>query len=466
MKEKQKTLKHPVSVSGPGLHTGKNVTLTFKPAPEDHGFKFQRTDLEGHPIVNASVENVVDTNRGTSLEQNGVRINTTEHALAACVGMGLDNVIIELDGPETPILDGSAKFYVEAIEKAGIIEQKEAKIWYELDSNLVYSNPDQKSELLAIPSSEYKVSVMIDFDEKVLGTQNAIMNRIEEFRTQIAPCRTFVFLHELEYLIHNNLIKGGDLNNAIVFVNRLIQQEELDRLAKFFNKPRVEVLKEGILNNLELYFVNEPARHKLLDVVGDLALVGVPLKAHIIATRPGHSSNTQFAKLIRKHIREVSKLPPAPVYDPNKPPLYDINQIKRILPHRPPFLLVDKILELGEDYVIGMKNVTMNEPFFVGHFPDEPLMPGVLQVEAIAQTGGVYVLSSVPDPENYITYFLKIENVRFRQKVVPGDTLIFHLKLLSPFRRGVCHMKGTAWVGNKIVTEAEMMAQIVRKPDL
>lgn len=465
MKEKQKTIRQPISVSGAGLHTGRTVTLTFRPAPENHGFKFQRTDLEGHPIVNAGVENVVDTNRGTSLEQNGVRINTTEHALAACVGMGLDNVIIELDCIETPILDGSARQYVEAIEKVGLIEQKEEKIWYELDSNIVYNNPDHKIELLAIPSKEYKVSVMIDYDEKVLGTQNAILSRISDFKTEIAPCRTFVFLHELEYLIHNNLIKGGDLNNAIVFVNRLISQDELDRLAKFFNKPRVEVLKEGILNNLELKFPNEPARHKLLDVVGDLALVGVPLKAHIIATRPGHSSNTQFAKLLRKHIREVSKQPPAPVYDPNKPPLYDVNEIKRILPHRPPFLLVDKILEIGESHIVGMKNVTMNEGFFVGHFPDEPLMPGVLQVEAIAQTGGVYVLNSVPDPENYITYFLKIENVRFRQKVVPGDTLIFRLELLSPFRRGICHMKGVAWVGNKIVTEAELIAQIVRKPD-
>ncbi|MGB4205414.1 MAG: bifunctional UDP-3-O-[3-hydroxymyristoyl] N-acetylglucosamine deacetylase/3-hydroxyacyl-ACP dehydratase [Bacteroidales bacterium] len=465
MKEKQKTIKQPVSVSGAGLHTGKTVTLTFKPAPENHGLKFQRIDLEGHPVVNASVENVVDTNRGTSLEQNGVRINTVEHVLAACVGMGIDNLIIELDGIETPILDGSAGQYVEAIEKVGIIEQKEEKIWYELDSNIAYTNPDSKIELLAIPSNEYRVSVMIDYDENVLGTQNAILNKISDFKSEIAPCRTFVFLHELEYLIHNNLIKGGDLNNAIVFVNRLIGQDELDRLAKFFNKPRIEVLKQGILNNLELYFPNEPARHKLLDVVGDLALIGVPLKAHVIATRPGHTSNVQFAKLIRKHIREVSKQPLAPCYDPGKPPLFDINQIKRILPHRPPFLLVDKILEIGEDYIIGMKNVTMNEPFFVGHFPDEPLMPGVLQVEALAQTGGVFVLNSVPDPENYNTYFLKIEDVRFRQKVVPGDTLIFKLELLSPFRRGICNMKGTAWVGRKIVTEANLMAQIVKKTD-
>ena len=466
MKEKQKTLKQPASLKGTGLHTGQDVTLTLKPAPANHGYRFQRIDLEGHPIINANVDNVVDTNRGTSLEQNGVRIYTTEHVLASCYGMGLDNVLIELDGPETPILDGSARFYVEAIEKAGIIDQKEEKIWYELDSNILYTNPDSKVELIAIPSGEFKISVMIDFDEEILGTQFASLNSLDEFKTGIAPCRTFVFLHELEYLIQNNLIKGGNLNNAIVFVNRIVSQEELDRLAEFFNKPKVEVLHQGVLNNLELFFTNEPARHKLLDVIGDLALVGVPLKAHIIATRPGHSSNTQFAKLICKHIREISKQPLAPVYDPNKPPVYDINAIKRILPHRPPFLLVDKILELGDDYVVGMKNVTMNEAFFVGHFPDEPLMPGVLQVEAIAQAGGIFVLNSVPDPENYHTYFLKIENVRFRQKVVPGDTLVFRLELLSPFRRGLCHMKGTAWVGNKIVTEAEMMAQIARRQDV
>jgi UDP-3-O-[3-hydroxymyristoyl] N-acetylglucosamine deacetylase / 3-hydroxyacyl-[acyl-carrier-protein] dehydratase len=465
MKEKQKTIGQAVSVSGTGLHTGKSATLTFKPAPENHGIKFMRTDLEGNPIVNASVENVVDTNRGTSIEQNGVRINTTEHVLAACVGMGLDNVLIELDGSETPIIDGSAKHFVAAIEKAGVVEQKAEKIWYELDSNISYVSPDQKVELLAVPSKDYKLSVMIDFDDKVLGNQHASLNKIEEFKNEIASCRTFVFLHELEYLIHNNLIKGGDLNNAIVFVNRLIEQDELDRLAAFFNKPKVEVLKEGILNNLELHHSNEPARHKLLDLIGDLALVGIPLKAQIIAKRPGHASNTQFAKLIHKHIREVSNQPKAPVYDPNKPPIFDINAIKRILPHRPPFLLVDKIIEMGDDHIIGLKNVTMNESFFVGHFPDEPLMPGVLQIEAIAQTGGIYVLNSVPDPENFITYFLKIDNVRFRNKVVPGDTLVFRLELLSPFRRGICHMRGTAWVGDKIATEAEMMAQIVRKPN-
>lgn len=466
MKEKQKTISQAVSVSGTGLHTGNNVTLTFKPAPENHGFKFRRTDIDGQPLVNALADNVVDTNRGTSLEKNGVRINTTEHVLAACVGMGLDNVLIELDSSETPITDGSAKFFADAIEKAGVVEQQANKIWFEIDSNIRYSDPDHKVELLAVPSSDYRLSVLIDFDEKMLGSQNAVLNNIAGFKTEIAPSRTFVFLHELEYLVNNNLIKGGDLNNAIVFVNRIISQEELDRLAKFFNKPKVEVLREGILNNVELHHPNEPARHKMLDLLGDLALVGMPFKAQIIASRPGHASNAAFAKLIRKHITEKSKQLKPPPYDPDKPPLYDINAIKRILPHRPPFLLVDKIIDMSEDFVIGVKSVTMNESFFVGHFPDEPVMPGVLQIEAIAQTGGIYVLSSVPDPENYITYFLKINNVKFRQKVVPGDTMVFYLELLSPFRRGLCHMRGTAWVGSKIVTEADMVAQIVRKPNV
>ena len=464
MIEKQKTLSEAVSVSGAGLHTGQEVTLTFRPAPENHGFKFRRVDLPGQPIIDADADFVTDTSRGTTLEHNGVKVSTVEHALAALTGMDLDNVLIDLDCVETPILDGSSGFYIEALRKAGIVEQNAERKYYKVTEVLRFSDPDKKVELLILPDDTYKVSVMIDYDTKVLGTQNAHLSHINDFAAEIGACRTFVFLHELEYLIQNNLIKGGDLSNAIVFVNRLIDQDELDRLAKFFNKPKVEVLKEGILNNLELHFANEPARHKLLDVIGDLTLAGTRIKGHVIASRPGHSANTNFARIIKHHIKSEQSQPVIPYYDLTKPPLYDVNQIRRILPHRPPFLLVDKILHMSDHDVVGLKNVTMNEGFFVGHFPEEPVMPGVLIVEAMAQTGGIFVLSSVPDPENYITYFMKMENVRFRQKVVPGDTIIFHLELISPFRRGISHMKGVAYVGNKIVTEAELMAQITKKP--
>ncbi|MCK9202948.1 MAG: bifunctional UDP-3-O-[3-hydroxymyristoyl] N-acetylglucosamine deacetylase/3-hydroxyacyl-ACP dehydratase [Bacteroidales bacterium] len=463
MSEKQKTIINPVSISGVGLHTGKEVVITFKPAPENYGFKFRRTDLATDTLVDADVDNVVDTSRGTSIEQDGIRIDTIEHVLAALTGLEIDNVMVELSQSETPILDGSARLYIDALQSAGIVEQKALRKYFELNSNITYVNPEKKVEMIAIPSKEFRVSVMIDYESKVLQSQNATLNHIHQFKTEFATCRTFVFLHELEYLLNNNLIKGGDLSNAIVFVDRIISRKELDHLAQFFNKPKVEVLKEGILNNLELQYPNEPARHKLLDIIGDLSLVGMPLKAHIIATRPGHYSNVEFARLIKKHLKKEKRNVDIPRFDLNKTPLYDINQIKNILPHRPPFLFIDRILEMGSDYVVGLKNVTMNESFFVGHFPNEPVMPGVLMIEAMAQSGGILALSTVDDPQNYSTYFAKIESVKFRQRVVPGDTIIFFNQLNGPIRRGLISMKGIAYVGNKIVMEAEMMAQIQRK---
>lgn len=463
MPENQKTIKRPVSLTGVGLHTGNEVTLTFLPAPVNTGKKFVRVDLEGRPEINALVENVVDTDRGTSIEENGARVQTVEHVLAAVAGLEIDNLIIELDQTETPIMDGSSRFFIEALEKCGIQEQPALREYLELKTPVFYEEPEHKIEMVAMPYSRFKVTTMIDFETKVLGAQYAIMENIGEFRKEISICRTFVFLHELEYLLSNQRIRGGDLANAIVFVNRAVSQEELNRLAQLFNKPSVKVLSEGVLNNLELHFDNEPARHKLLDVVGDLSLLGKPLKAHIIARRPGHTANAKFAALIKHQLIKDKKMSQAPLYDPNKPPVLDINQIKNILPHRPPFLLIDKIIEMTESRVVGVKNVTMNEPFFEGHFPDEPVMPGVLQVEAMAQAGGVLVLSTVPNPQDYTTLFLKIDHVKFRQKVVPGDTLIFDLKLAGPIRRGICHMEGVAYVGHKIVMEAEMMASIVEK---
>jgi UDP-3-O-[3-hydroxymyristoyl] N-acetylglucosamine deacetylase/3-hydroxyacyl-[acyl-carrier-protein] dehydratase len=463
MLDNQKTVKRPGTLTGVGLHTGKEVTLTFRPAPINSGKKFIRVDLEGSPEINALVENVVDTARGTSLAENGARVQTVEHVLAAVAGLGIDNLIIEVDQPENPIMDGSSRYFIEALERCGIQEQPALKEYLELRTPVFYEEPENKIEMVALPYPRFKVTTMINFETKVLGSQYAIMDNIDEFSQEISTCRTFVFLHELEYLLSNELIRGGDLNNAIVFVNRSVSQAELNRLAELFKKPSVKVLNEGILNNLELHFENEPARHKLLDVVGDLSLLGKPLKAHIIARRPGHTVNAKFAKLIRKQIIKDRKMSQAPLYDPNKPPILDINQIKNILPHRPPFLLIDKIIEMTESRVVGVKNVTMNEPFFEGHFPDEPVMPGVLQVEAMAQVGGVLVLSTVSNPQNYTTLFLKIDQVRFRQKVVPGDTLVFDLKLVGPIRRGIAHMEGVAYVGNKIVMEAIMMASIVEK---
>jgi UDP-3-O-[3-hydroxymyristoyl] N-acetylglucosamine deacetylase / 3-hydroxyacyl-[acyl-carrier-protein] dehydratase len=460
---KQRTLKAPVTLTGPGLHTGQNVSLTINPAPDGHGYKFRRIDLENSPVIDADVDLVVDTSRGTTLELNGVRVSTVEHVLASLSGMGIDNALIDLDGEETPILDGSARIYCEAIEKTGFVEQSADREYLVLDETITYTNASRKTEMIAVPDEEFRISTMIDFETRVLGTQFASIQKIGQFKNEIGSCRTFVFLHEIEYLINNNLIKGGALNNAIVFVNRPIPKEELDKIATFFNIPNFKVLPEGILNNIELRFPNEPARHKLLDVVGDITLVGKPMKAHIIATRPGHSTNVEFARMIKKHFTKKSHISPVPCYDPNKAPLMDINAIKKMLPHRPPFLLIDKIISMDDSGITGLKNVTMNESFFVGHFPDEPVMPGVLQIEAMAQVGGIYVLRTVPDPENYITYFLKIENTRFRHKVVPGDTLLFRLRLLSPIRRGICEMEGKAYVGNKLVMEGHLLAQIIKK---
>ena len=463
MLENQKTIKRSGTLSGVGLHTGKEVTLTFRPAPINFGKKFIRVDLEGRPEINAIVENVADTARNTTLAENGVRVQTVEHVLAAVAGYGIDNLIIELDQPETPIMDGSSRYFIELLEQCGTQDQAALREYLELRTPVFYEELENKIEMVAMPYPRFKVTTMINFETRVLGSQYAIMEKIEDFRQEISICRTFVFLHELEYMLSNELIRGGDLNNAIVFVNRAVNQDELNRLAKLFNKPSVKVLNEGILNNVELHYENEPARHKLLDVVGDLSLLGKPLKAHIIARRPGHTANTKFTKLIRQQLIKDRKMSQAPLYDPNKPPILDINQIRSILPHRPPFLLIDKIIDMTESRVVGVKNVTMNEPFFEGHFPDEPVMPGVLQVEAMAQAGGVLVLSTVSNPQNYTTLFLKIDQVRFRQKVVPGDTLIFDLKLVGPIRRGIAHMEGVAYVGNKIVMEAVLMASIVEK---
>ena len=463
MTEQQHTLKQPVALMGVGLHTGEKVTIELCPAPANHGYKFQRVDLEDAPIINADVDLVVSTERGTTLESKGVRVYTTEHVLAALVGCGVDNALIKISGQEIPILDGSALPYVKAIDSVGTEAQDAERIYFELDENIPWEDTEKQIEFLAIPDKVYRLTVMVDYNSPVLGTQHASMYNLGEFKQEIAPCRTFVFLRELEYLAGNNLIKGGDLDNAIVLVDRLdVSQEELNRLAKLLGKENLEISIEGIgvLNSLKLQYENEPARHKLLDIVGDLALIGRPVKAHILAARPGHSGNVRFAKVLKDQIKKQQGK--GKYFDLTKEPLYTIQDIERMLPHRYPFLLVDKGMELTENSIIGVKNVTMNEPMFTGHFPGNPVFPGVLQIEAMAQVGGIFALSGVEDAHLYSTYFMKIDKVKFKSKVVPGDTLVFELNLLSPIRRGLVEMGGTAYVNGKPVMEAEMLAQIIK----
>jgi UDP-3-O-[3-hydroxymyristoyl] N-acetylglucosamine deacetylase/3-hydroxyacyl-[acyl-carrier-protein] dehydratase len=460
--DQQHTLSQEISISGTGLHTGIMVDMTLKPANPGFGIQFQRIDLPGQPVIQADCDLVVDTSRGTTLEENGARVSTVEHILAALVGSGVDNCLVEINGPEIPIIDGSSAPFIEIIEEAGILEQEAAKSWYTIDTNITYYNEEKRVELVAMPAMEYKITTLIDFNSPVLGTQHAKLTRMKDFKAEIAPCRTFCFLHELEMLLDNNLIKGGDINNAIVVVDKAVTDKEMARLARVFKKEKIEVKSEGYLNNLELHFPNEPARHKLLDVVGDLALIGYPIKAHIIANRPGHFSNVAFARKVKQYIRKNKHVKNVPVYDPNMPPVFTTQQIEKKLPHRYPFLLVDKVIELTDKYIVGIKNVTFNEPFFVGHFPGNPVMPGVLQIEALAQTGGILAINTMP-PGEYDTYFVKIDNCKFKHKVIPGDTMILKMELTGSIRRGLCEMHGTVYVGNKIATEAVLMAQLVKR---
>jgi UDP-3-O-[3-hydroxymyristoyl] N-acetylglucosamine deacetylase/3-hydroxyacyl-[acyl-carrier-protein] dehydratase len=466
MAEKQRTLAKAVSLKGRGLHTGVNVEVTINPAPDNHGYQFKRTDLEGKPVIRALAEYVKITERSTTIVDKGASITTVEHLLAALYGLGVDNALMEINGPEVPIIDGSAKPFVDAILSAGILEQESERVYYQIKEKVEYKDESKGIEISAYPDNNLYIDVHIDYDSKVIGHQYASMKSISEFESGFSSCRTFVFLHELEYLQKNNLIKGGDLENAIVIIDRPVSQDELDRMAKTLNKPRIKVKPEGILNNVDLTFANEPARHKLLDVIGDLALCGVRLKGRFIANKPGHNANVEFAKILRKSIKSSHNKPVAPEYDPDKDPLFDVNQVQKILPHRFPFLLVDKITYLDEWIVTGIKNVTMNESFFVGHFPEEPIMPGVLQIEALAQVGGVLLLSSVPDPENYLLYFMRIDLVRFKRKVVPGDTLNIRMELTEPIKRGIALCKGEGFVGDQMVIEASFMAQLAKKPIL
>ena len=460
----QHTISKPVSLKGVGIHTGQEVNLTFKPTKENQGYVFCRVDLPEKPLIEANINFVVNTDRGTNLDKNGIKIRTSEHVLAALVGMGIDNILIELDAPEPPIMDGSSKYFVEALKKAGIKKQDAVREEYVVKEPISYYDEDSGSDITVIPSENYEVTAMVDFGTKILGTQNATMKNISQFNDEFSNARTFSFLHEIEMLLDNGLIKGGDLNNAIVYVDKELSDETMLKLKKAFNKEKLSVQSNGILDNLKLHYPNEAARHKLLDVIGDLALLGTRIKGKVIANKPGHYVNTMFAKHLSSIIKS-EKRNLAPKIDWSKPPVMDVNQIKNIIPHRPPFLFLDKILEISKDHIIGLKNVTMNEEFFNGHFPGKPIMPGVLQIEAMAQAGGVLILNTVPDPKNYLTFFAKIDNAKFKTPVVPGDTLIFKCQLLSPLRRGICHMKAQAFVDGKLTSEAELMAKIIKKAD-
>ena len=458
--QKQKTLAASFSLKGKGLHTGLDIEITFNPAPENHGYKIKRTDLEGQPVIDALAEHVVATQRGTVLKKNDVQVSTIEHAMAALYALEIDNCLIEVNAPEFPILDGSARYFVEGIQKVGSVEQNAPRDYYIVKHKIEVKDEESGASLIILPDEKFSVNVLISFDSPVLNNQFASMNDLSEFPSELAASRTFVFVREIEMLLNNNLIKGGDLDNAIVIYDQKLPKESLDKLADMMNVPHLNLTELGYINHEPLVFDNEPARHKLLDVIGDVALIGKPIRGRIIATRPGHKINNQFARMIRKDIKQNEVQ--APVYDPNREPVMDINRIRELLPHRYPFLLVDKIIEIGGTYIVGVKNITANEPFFQGHFPQEPVMPGVLQVEAMAQTGGLLVLNSVDEPERYSTYFMKIDGVKFRRKVVPGDTLIFRLELLAPIRRGISTMKGYVFVGDTLVSEAEFMAQIVK----
>ena len=460
--DKQHTLGKSATISGTGLHTGVLVDMTIKPANPGFGLQFQRVDLPNKPIIKADCDLVTDTSRGTTLQVEEAKVSTVEHVLAALVGMGVDNCLIEINGPEIPIIDGSSEPFTKLIDSAGVIEQDAAKVWYSIDENIFLYDEEKRVEMVAMPAVDYQITTLIDFNSPVLGTQHAGLKSIKEFKIEIAPCRTFCFLHELEMLLDNELVKGGDINNAIVVVDKPITDDEMNRLAKAFKRDKIEVKSEGYLNNLELRFPNEPARHKLLDVIGDLALIGYPIKSRIIANRPGHSSNVEFAKKIKQYIKKNRHVKDVPVYDPTLPPVFTLQQIEKTLPHRHPFLFVDKIIELTDKHIVGIKNVSFNEWFFPGHFPNNPVMPGVLQIEALAQTGGILCINAMPEG-NYDTYFLKIDNCKFKQKVVPGDTMLLKMEFVSPIRRGICEMKGTVYVGGKVATEANLVAQVVKR---